>query len=274
MTIALPVGPARPAHLRRPTGSGSSRPTPWPSAACSSSVGASPTTWVASGSSSSACSASPAPRRSAASPNPGHAVRRPCPPGRLRRPDGPGRPVAHHGDLHRAQGAGQGVRRLRRHRRRRRGHRADPRRRAHRVRLVALVPAGQRARSPSSTAVAAALPGPREPGPRQHQLRHPRRRHRSPLGLVALVYGFTKAAENGWAATTTIILPRSPPSCCSSPSSSSRSGPAHPLLPHAGRPRAQPGRVVPGLAAGRAPACSGCSCSSPTTSRATCTTRP
>ena len=33
---------------------------------------------------------------------------------------------------------------------------------------------------------------------RQHPLRHPRRGHRRPLGLVALVYGFTKASTDGW----------------------------------------------------------------------------
>ena len=50
-----------------PTGSGWSRPTRWPSAACCCSAAGSPTTPAASAPSSSACSASPAPRRSAAS---------------------------------------------------------------------------------------------------------------------------------------------------------------------------------------------------------------
>ena len=47
-------------------------------------------------------------------PNRRAAVRRPRPAGRVRRADGAGRAVADHGDLHRAEGAGQGVRRLRR----------------------------------------------------------------------------------------------------------------------------------------------------------------
>ena len=76
-------------------------------------------------------------------PEPGRAVRRPRPAGRLRRADGAGRAVADHRDLHRAARAGQGLRRLRRHLRRRRRARPDPRRRAHRVRLLALDPAGQ-----------------------------------------------------------------------------------------------------------------------------------
>ena len=73
------------------------------------------------------------------------AVRRPRPAGCVRRAAGAGRPVADRGHLHRAQGAGPRVRRVRRDLRRRRRDRPDPRRRADRVRLVALVPGGQRA---------------------------------------------------------------------------------------------------------------------------------
>ena len=53
----------------------------------------------------------------------------------------------------------------------------------------------------------------------------------STLGLVALVYGFTKANESGWSATSTRRPARSPRSCCSSRSSSSRTAPPQPLLP-------------------------------------------
>ena len=77
---------------------------------------------------------------------PGDALRRPRPAGRVRRTDGTRRPV--HPDHHlpaRRQGAGAGVRRLRCRLGRRRGDRRPPRRRAHGVRLVALVPARQRA---------------------------------------------------------------------------------------------------------------------------------
>ena len=80
---------------------------------------------------------------------PGHAVRCPGAAGRVRRPDGAGRPL--HPDHHlpvRPQRAGQGVRRLRSRVRRRRCHRRARRRGPHRVRLVAVVPAGQRADRP------------------------------------------------------------------------------------------------------------------------------
>ena len=46
-----------------------------------------------------------------------------------------------------------------------------------------------------------------------------------------------------------------------------------PAAPAAGRPRPQPGRLVPGLAAGRERPCWAPSCSSPTSSRERCTTR-
>ena len=172
------LGPAGACTSPPPTASGSSPPTRSPSAACCCSAAGSPTTWAASACSSSACSASP--------PRPRSAGWRPDAPmlfgaralqGAFAALHGPGRAVPDHRDLHRGQGAGHGVRRLRRHLRRRRGDRPDPRRRAHRVRLVALVPAGQRADRRWSPR--AGRPGrPREPGRRRHALRHPRRRHR------------------------------------------------------------------------------------------------
>ena len=75
----------------------------------------------------------------------GHALQRPCPAGSVRRGHGARRAVAAHRGLHRAQGAGTCLRRLRRHRRRRRRHRPHPRRLPDRVRLVALDPPDQRA---------------------------------------------------------------------------------------------------------------------------------
>ena len=89
----------------------------------------------------------------------------------------PGRPLAADGGLHRAQGAGPGLRRLRRHRRRRRRHRPHPRRRADRVRLLALDPAHQRAHRRRGRRGRLPLRlG--EPGLGQPRLRPPRRRHR------------------------------------------------------------------------------------------------
>ncbi len=110
-----------------------------------------------------------------------HPLRRPGAAGRLRRTARAGRAVPAHRHLHRAQGAGQGVRRLRRHLRRRRRDRPDLRRPAHRVRQLALVPAGQHpGRADRLRGRAAAGPG--EQGARQHPLRHPRRHpgHRRP----------------------------------------------------------------------------------------------
>ena len=158
-----------------------------------------------------------------------------APPGRVRRADGAGRAVHRHGDVHRPEGAGQGVRRLRRARRRRRGDRPDRRRRPDRVRLLALVPRRQRA----GRADRRRLP----PFPLVHESKaHGDTRYDVPgvllatLGLVSLVYGFTEAARakhpeiqsdtsvQGWTA------PRrspswSPPSCCWSRSCGGRPGP-------------------------------------------------
>ena len=120
-------------------------------------------------------------------PERGDALRRPRAAGRLRRAAGPGVARADHRAVHRRQGAGQGLRRLRRDRRRRLGRRPAAGRRAHRVRRLALVllgePAG-RGRSPSSLAIPI-VPESRAPG--DTQLRHPRRRagHPGP-GVVRL----------------------------------------------------------------------------------------
>ena len=125
---------------------------------------------------------------------PGAAVRRPRPAGRLRRPDGAGRAVDRHRDLHRAQGAGQGVRRLRCARRWRCGDRPDRRRRPHRVRVVALVPRRQRAGRAARRRAA--------PIPLVHESKaHGDTRYDIPgvllatAGLFSLVYGFTEAAK-------------------------------------------------------------------------------
>ena len=90
----------------------------------------------------------------------GHAVRRPRPAGGLCGDHGAGGAVAAHRGLHRAQGAGPGLRRLRRDRRRGRGHRPHPGRRADPVRLMALDAADQR--------------------PHRHRRRHHRRPASSP----------------------------------------------------------------------------------------------
>ena len=56
------------------------------------------------------------------------------------------------------------------------------------------------------TALAAVPAGAREPGAGQHQLRHPRRRGQSPPAWWSLVYGFTQAAQSGWASATTLTF--------------------------------------------------------------------
>ncbi len=104
--------------------------------------------------------------------------------GALRRADGAGRPVPRHGHVHRAEGAGQGVRRVRRARRRRRRDRPDRRRRAHRVRLLALVPRRQRARRPDRRGRGRPA-GPREQGPRRHPVRRPGRAARDRRSVLA-----------------------------------------------------------------------------------------
>ena len=113
---------------------------------------------------------------------PGAAVRRPRTPGRLRGPDGARRPVHRDGHVHRAEGARQGVRGVRGARRRRCRDRSDRRRRAHGVRLLALVPRGQRARGPDRGGGGGPA-RPREQGARRHPVRRARRpaRHGRPV---------------------------------------------------------------------------------------------
>ena len=159
----------------------------------------------------------------------GHALQRPRPAGRLRRRDGAGRAVPAHRDLHRAQGAGPGLRRLRRHRRRRRRHRPHPRRHADRVRLVALDPSDQRAHRHRGCAGRLALRL-REPGLGHPRLRHPRRgdRDRGPAGPGLRLH----QGRHRRLGLVDHRRPCSPwPRCCSWPSSSSSSVPPNPLLP-------------------------------------------
>ena len=111
-------------------------------------------------------------RRSCA--QPGAAVRCTRAPGGLRCPDGARLPVDRDGHVHRAEGARQGVRCVRCALRWRRRDRPDRRRRAHRVRLLALVPRGQRAiRHDRGGGGDPARP--REQGSWRHQVRRPRR---------------------------------------------------------------------------------------------------
>ena len=95
----------------------------------------------------------------------------------------------------------------------------------------------------------------------------------STLGLVALVYGFTKANESGWTADQ------------HDPPAGRGRRPARRVRPdraehrraaaaRPGLPRAQPRWRVPGRRCCSASRCSACSCSSSTTCRARCTTRP
>ena len=69
-------------------------------------------------------------------------------------------------------------------------------------------------------------------------------------GLLALVYGFTKAGTDGWGSSITAHLVRRGRRA---PGGLRRHRAARrpPAPPPADRPRPQPGRVVPGLAAGR-----------------------
>ncbi len=104
----------------------------------------------------------------------GHAVRGAGTPRCVRRAARPGRALADHGDVHRHQGPGQGVRRVRRDLRRRCRDRADHGRPAHRVHELAVDPAGQHPdRADRVRAGRADRPG--EPGQRQHAVRRTRR---------------------------------------------------------------------------------------------------
>ena len=113
---------------------------------------------------------------------PGAALRRPRAPGGLRSPDGAGLPVHRDRHVHRAEGTRQGVRRVRSARRRRCRDRPDRRRGAHGVRLVAMVPRGQRAGGTDRRGGGRPA-GPREQGPRRHAVRRARRaaRHGRPV---------------------------------------------------------------------------------------------
>ena len=110
-----------------------------------------------------------------------HAVRRAGAAGRVRRAARPGLAGAAHRAVHRGPRAGQGVRRVRRDRRRRLGGRPAARRRAHRVRQLALVPAGEHPGRPGRAGPGHPA-GAREQGARQHHVRHPwrDRHHRRP----------------------------------------------------------------------------------------------
>ena len=104
-------------------------------------------------------------------PGSGPAVRRTCSSGGVRRGDGPCSPVPadHHLPV-RPEGAGQGLRRLRRGVRRRGSHRRPARRHPHPVRLVALVPAGERPHRPAGRLLCLPCRS-REPGVGEHQVR-------------------------------------------------------------------------------------------------------
>ena len=108
----------------------------------------------------------------------------------------------------------QGVRRLRRDLRRRRRHRPDLRRRADRVRELALVPAGQHPdRGDRVRRGTAARPG--EPGARQHPLRHPRRGARRPAAWSRWSTASPRPRPTAGAPAVTVELRSSPPRCCS-----------------------------------------------------------
>ena len=133
------------------------------------------------------------------------ALRRPRTAGHVRRAARAGGPVAHHRDVHRLQGARQGVRRLRRALRRWRGDRPGARRAAHPVRVVALDPARQRADRaarrrpwPSRTSATRAPAGDTRydiPGAIA-----------ATVGLFCLVFGITKAETDGWNGQSTITF--------------------------------------------------------------------
>ncbi len=115
---------------------------------------------------------------------PGAAVRRTRPPGCLRGSDGARCPVHRDGHVHRAEGARQGVRRVRCAGRRRCRDRPDRRRPAHGVRLVALVPRRQRAGGPDRGGGGGpARQG--EQGARRHPVRHPGRPARHGRAVLA-----------------------------------------------------------------------------------------
>ena len=126
----------------------------------------------------------------------------------------PGDPVAADHDVHRAGRARQGVRHLRRHRRRRRVDRPAARRLPHRVRQLALdavrQPRLRRHRPRRRLAAARAQQG----VPNAPKLDLPGTLVVS-AGLFALVYGFSHAETAGWANGAHHRLPRRRRPCCS-----------------------------------------------------------
>ena len=136
----------------------------------------------------------------------GHALQRPRPAGCLRRRHGSGSAVAAHRRLHRAEGAGPGLRASTV------ASRAVARPSASSsaalltaVRVVALDAAHQRALRRSSPRSAATAVREESRSPANHGYDLPGAATVT-AGLVALVYGFTKAGTDGWAATTTLAL--------------------------------------------------------------------
>ena len=172
--VALPVGPAGPAHLGRQPAVGHRRLHPGlrQPAAPGRSDRRLPRTPAHVHHRADRFRGRFGPRRPG--PGPGHAVRGPGPAGCVRRRDGAGGPVAAHRDLHRAPRAGPGLRRLRRHRRRRSRHRARAGRDADPAGVVALDAAHQRAHRAGGGG--GGEPGrPREQGRVEGRLRPPRR---------------------------------------------------------------------------------------------------
>ena len=188
---------------------------------------------------------------------------------------GAGGPVAHHDDVHRAQGARPRVRCVRCDRRRRRGHRPDPRWGAHRVRLMALVPPASTSRSRCS------LPSARDPvGARER--RQGDRRYDIP-GAILVTAGLVLAGLRVHRGRQADATPRASarhgrldrpghrdlPGAGRDPARRVRAlGAAHdePPASPAGRARPQPRRLVPRRSCCWVPGCSGCSCSCRTTS--------
>ena len=158
----------------------------------------------------------------------------------------PGRAVADHGDLHRAPRSGP-----RRSASSARSPAAAPRsacisrRRAHRVRLLALVPAGQHPDRDHRRA--RGLPLRQESrADGRHPLRHPGcgAGHRRP-GRARLRLHQGRPTD-GWGSGSTARLAVAAASCCSPRSCSSEPRAEHPLLPLRIVLRPQPGRLLPG----------------------------
>ena len=274
VNIALPHAQAASASPT-PTGSGSSPPTRSPSAACCCSAAGSPTFRPQAGLPRSASSASPPPPRSAGPPPSfGMLVAARARAGRLRRAARPRRPVAADDDVHRPGGARQGVRHLRRHRRRRAS--------------IGLLLGGLLTEYLSWRwtmyvnvlfAVAAAARRRRCLLAREHR-RRPAREHRPGrhparvcAGLFALVYGFSHApSRDGWTDPLTLGFLVAGAVLLAAFVAVERRA-AHPLLPLRIVARPQPRRRLRGDVPRRASACSASSCSSPTTSSRRSATR-